>query len=57
MGKMDKEHIERVDIIASGYEWVCPNCEKLNKEISYTEEVTCKECFETFETQTPEHAF
>lgn len=31
----------RVDMIASGYEWTCPRCEKLNTECEYTETVTC----------------
>jgi hypothetical protein len=31
-----------VDIIASGYEWICPKCDKLNLEIEITETVTCR---------------
>ena len=32
---------EPVDMIASGYEWICPSCGKLNTEIEYMETVTC----------------
>lgn len=48
---------ETVDLIASGYEWVCPACDKLNKEIEAKQTVTCKDCHETFEANTPEHAY
>lgn len=34
--------IEEVEIIASGYEWICPNCEYPNTEIEATEFVVCK---------------
>lgn len=48
--------METVDIIASGYEWTCPECNRLNKEIEYTQQVQCKQCQQTFETGLPEHA-
>ena len=39
------EHIEeKVDLIASGYEWTCPQCGEINKEIEITETVTCRYC-------------
>lgn len=44
-----------VDIIASGYEWICPVCEHLNNEIEVTEKVTCK-CGKVFYTNPAEHA-
>lgn len=49
--------METVDIIASGYEWICPECNTLNKEIEYTERVKCSnpQCFTEFETDLPEH--
>ena len=53
---MDEEY-ECVDLIASGYEWECPNCENLNKEIEVTEQVTCSYCGLTCETNPPEHAY
>lgn len=46
-----------VDIIASGYEWICPICEKFNKEIDYSQFVTCSECNTDFETNPPEHCY
>jgi len=48
--------MEKVDIIASGYEWVCPACGELNKEIEWREVVTCRYCAETCEANLPEHA-
>lgn len=51
--------METVDIIASGYEWICPACDTLNKEMEYTEQVNCgnPQCFTEFETNPPEHAY
>lgn len=46
-----------VDIIASGYEWVCPACETLVRETGLTEEVKCSCCGEKFETNPHEDAF
>lgn len=60
MGKEEQEWedvTEYVDIIASGYEWICPACEHLQKEIEYMEEVICKECSKKFKTSLPEHAY
>lgn len=50
--------MKTVIIIASGYEWICPNkdCEHCNKEIEVTENVTCKECDEQFEVEDYLHA-
>lgn len=45
-----------VDLIASGYEWICPHCEKLNEEIEALEIVECRQCNRRFETGAPEHA-
>jgi hypothetical protein len=45
-----------VDLIASGYEWICPHCERYNLEIEVTSRVTCVGCGKTFETNPPEHA-
>jgi len=47
---------EWVDIIASGYEWVCPACSNLNKEIECKETVVCQKCCRDFQTYAPEHA-
>ena len=48
---------EFVDVIASGYEWICPKCEVFNKEIDIGEEVICSECGEEFKTNPPEHCY
>ena len=53
---LDEKDAEPVDIIASGYEWVCPDCDKLNKEIEVTEKVACVICGITYKTNSPEHA-
>jgi len=44
-----------IDLIASGYEWICPSCEDLNKEIAITEKVTCRGCEKTFEVNFWDH--
>lgn len=49
--------MEKVDMIASGYEWICPNCGKLNYEIEWKSKVQCADCKKKFETDFPEHAF
>jgi len=40
----DKTAMESVDLIASGYEWICPRCNELNREIETLEVVTCRNC-------------
>jgi hypothetical protein len=50
------EEAEKVDLIASGYEWICPKCDTENREIEVTEFVTCKECLCKFETGDHHHA-
>lgn len=49
--------MEAVDMIASGYEWICPECESFNTETEVGEFVTCGECGMDFETNPPEHAY
>ena len=46
-----------VDIIATGYEWMCPDCETLNRKTGLTEIVTCSCCGAEFETNPPEDVF
>lgn len=41
---------ETVDLIASGYEWICPDCTVCVQEIEATDTVTCPKCKRTFET-------
>ena len=33
-----------VELIASGYEFICPSCDRLNHEIELSEDVVCREC-------------
>ena len=33
-----------VDMVASGYEWICPECNTVNHEIEALEKFVCKEC-------------
>lgn len=41
----DTENQETVTLIASGYEWICPNCPYvINKEVEVTKTVTCRKC-------------
>jgi len=47
---------ESVDLIASGYEWICPNCDYPNHEIEITESVDCKDCGNWYKTNPAEHA-
>ena len=48
-----------VDLIASGYEWICPDpdCDALNHEIEIKDVVTCKECDKEYSVNSVEHAF
>ncbi|MBW1845556.1 MAG: hypothetical protein JRI94_00115 [Deltaproteobacteria bacterium] len=51
--------METVGLIASGYEWTCPECDTLNKEIEIYNQVTCQNCERTFEVNQEDvnHAF
>lgn len=46
-----------VDIIASGYEWICPHCGELNKVIEHREICFCNKCGQSVSTNPPEHAY
>jgi hypothetical protein len=52
---MKKEN-ESVDLIASGYEWLCPKCDVVNTEIEVVKEVTCKSCWTTYDVESYQHA-
>jgi len=56
--KMDGIKVPHVDCVASGYEWICPKCGKLNKRIEYTSTDTCsaKKCLCDVNVDFPEHA-
>ena len=53
-----KKEIEQVDCIASGYEWVCPKCGKLNRIIEWAASQVCqnRRCKKAVELSEPEHA-
>ena len=53
---MSKEE-PTVDIIASGYEWICPTCKEHNTEIEILETVECQQCKGWFITNPAEHAY
>ena len=53
---MSKEE-PTVDIIASGYEWICPHCKTHNTEIEILEIVVCRDCNDWYETNPAEHAY
>lgn len=55
--QQDVDQMESVDLIASGYEWICPNCNHLNHEIEVTDVVKCGECGNCYATDAPEHAY
>ena len=59
--KSDEKRIKNlpiVDVIASGYEWVCPECGILNEIIEFPRNpvVQCSECNKKVELDIPEHA-
>lgn len=51
--------VPEVDIIASGYEWICPVCEEYNlfMEIPKEDLVKCGSCGEIARSGTAEHAY
>jgi DNA-directed RNA polymerase subunit RPC12/RpoP len=48
---------ETVCLIASGYEWTCPHCGKLNEEIEIPEKVKCAGCAKEYEVENADHAW
>jgi hypothetical protein len=46
-----------VDLIASGYEWICPGFQQLNNEIEITAKVSCKGYERIFSVKDSEHAY
>jgi ribosomal protein L37AE/L43A len=41
--------MDKIDLIASGYEWECPKCKNFNKEIALKSVYTCDKCGKEFE--------
>ena len=54
---IEESEDEEVMLIASGYEWTCPECEHFNNEIEITEKVTCRGCKKTFKVEDYSHAY
>jgi uncharacterized protein (DUF983 family) len=54
---MEKTEVKEVELIASGYEWTCPECEELKTEIEIKETVECKECGKQFSVADYYHCF
>lgn len=52
----DEGYENTVDMIAIGYEWICPACGKENVEIEALEKVRCGQCGNLFDANPPEHA-
>ena len=53
----ETKQLEEVNCVASGYEWVCPDCDMLNEVISWTEEPqTCRNCGKEVKLSPPQHA-
>lgn len=50
--------MEKVNCIAGGYEWICPNCDELNTIGSYPKEgrTECPDCHTKVELDLPDHA-
>ena len=46
-----------VDLIPSGYEWTCPNCDDLNQQDAITHQVICKSCGKLFKTMIADPVF
>ena len=47
-----------VDVIAAGYEWICPECDLFHKMVGFPKHVikTCAGCGLEVELDIPEHA-
>lgn len=48
---------EEAELIASGYEWTCPDCGQWNTEIEACREVKCRKCEEEFAVSDHTHAY
>ena len=55
--QIESGELDSVDVIASGYEWMCPECNHFNTEAGIRDEVECEECHTHFETNGAEHAY
>jgi protein-arginine kinase activator protein McsA len=53
----EQETAQAMDLIASGYDWICLTCQKANHEIESRMEVICPQCQTHFATNPPEHCY
>lgn len=44
------------DVIAASYEWVCPCCGMLHRQVEWTQWVRCGPCRKAFRSAPPRHA-
>ena len=51
------ENTNNVYLLSAGYEWTCPICEELNKEIEITKSVKCSSCGKEFEVAGADHVY
>ena len=54
--KVTKYTIQKVELIAAGYEWICPDCNYMNQVMEVTENVSCVKCKHDFEVEEYHHA-
>jgi len=46
-----------VDLIAKGYEWICPACQEYNETIEAVYLVSCRKCEKQYTVSTVESAY
>ena len=51
-----EKELEAVALIASGYEWICLDCDTFHKIIETADFVTCSECGKKFVVSEAFHA-
>ena len=58
LGENRTENIPVVDVIASGYEWICPECGEMHDIIEFPRNpiIRCLDCNFKVELDLPEHA-
>jgi len=49
--------VDEIELIASGYEWVCPGCDELNNEVEVLPEVVCRKCGRRYQVSDHNHAY
>jgi len=59
MKQTEKNNLERIELIASGYEWICLKCQMLNKiyEIPKQDIIECPFCNTKFKIEDFFHAY